>query len=98
MDELEEMELAHILNAHLCLILARMLKDFRLNGIALDDESKKQVIESDQEILNKQMTKDKLKSQIQKLDQAIRLINETENGTRNESRVRKNPSNQMDGF
>ena len=41
MDELEEMELAHILNAHLCLILARMLKDFRLNGIALDDESKK---------------------------------------------------------
>ena len=68
------MELAHILNAHLCLILARMLKDFRLNGIALDDESKKQVIESDQEILNKHMTKDKLKSQIQKLDQAIRLI------------------------
>jgi hypothetical protein len=89
MDELEEMELAHILNAHLCLILARMLKDFRLNGIALDDESKKQVIESDQEILNKQMTKDKLKSQIQKLDQAIRLIKYRDKRNREMNQKRK---------
>jgi hypothetical protein len=89
MDELEEMELAHILNAHLCLILARMLKDFRLNGIALDDESKKQVIESDQEILNKQMTKDKLKSQIQKLDQAIRLIKYRDKRNREWNQKRK---------
>ena len=89
MDELEEMELAHILNAHLCLILARMLKDFRLNGIALDDESKKQVIESDQEILNKQMTKDKLKSQIQKLDQAIRLIKYRDKRNREINQKRK---------
>jgi Zn-dependent oligopeptidase len=89
MDELEEMELAHILNAHLCLILARMLKDFRLNGIALDDESKKKVIESDQEILNKQMTKDKLKSQIQKLDQAIRLIKYRDKRNREWNQKRK---------
>jgi len=89
MDELEEMELAHILNAHLCLILARMLKDFRLNGIALDDESKKKVIESDQEILNKQMTKDKLKSQIQKLDQAIRLIKYRDKRNREMNQKRK---------
>jgi hypothetical protein len=89
MDELEEMELAHILNAHLCLILARMLKDFRLNGIALDDESKKQVIESDQEILNKQMTKDKLKSQIQKLDQVIRLIKYRDKRNREMNQKRK---------
>ena len=89
MDELEEMELAHILNAQLCLILARMLKDFRLNGIALDDESKKQVIESDQEILNKQMTKDKLKSQIQKLDQAIRLIKYRDKRNREWNQKRK---------
>jgi len=89
MDELEEMELAHILNAHLCLILARMLKDFRLYGIALDDESKKQVIESDQEILNKQMTKDKLKSQIQKLDQAIRLIKYRDKRNREWNQKRK---------
>ena len=89
MDELEEMELAHILNAHLCLILARMLKDFRLNGIALDDESKKKVIESDQEILNKQMTKDKLKSQIQKLDQAIRLIKYRDKRNRESNKKRK---------
>jgi len=89
MDELEEIERAHILNAHLCLILARMLKDFRLNGIALDDESKKQVIESDQEILNKQMTKDKLKSQIQKLDQAIRLIKYRDKRNREMNQKRK---------
>ena len=89
MDELEEMELAHILNAHLCLILARMLKDFRLNGIALDDESKKQVIESDQEILNKQMTKDKLKSQIQKIDQLIRVIKYRDKRNREMNQKRK---------
>jgi hypothetical protein len=89
MDELEEMELAHILNAHLCLILARMLKDFRLNGIALDDESKKQVIESDQEILNKQMTKDKLKSQIQKIDQWIRVIKYRDKRNREMNQKRK---------
>ena len=70
-------------------ILARMLKDFRLNGIALDDESKKQVIESDQEILNKQMTKDKLKSQIQKLDQAIRLIKYRDKRNREWNQKRK---------
>lgn len=89
MNELEEMELVHILNAQLCLILARMLKDFRLNGIALDDESKKQVIESDQEILNKQTTKDKLKSQIQKLDQAIRLIKYRDKRNREWNQKRK---------
>ena len=89
MDELEEMELAHILNAHLCLILARMLKDFRLNGIALDDESKQQVIESDQEILNQQTKKDKLKSQIQKLDQAIRLIKYRDKRNREWNQKRK---------
>jgi hypothetical protein len=89
MDELEEMELAHILNAHLCLILARMLKDFRLNGIALDDESKKQVIESDQEILNQQTKKDKLKSQIQKIDQWIRVIKYRDKRNREMNQKRK---------
>ena len=89
MDELEEMELAHILNAHLCLILARMLKDFRLNGIALDDESKQQVIESDQEILNQQTKKDKLKSQIQKIDQLIRVIKYRDKRNREMNQKRK---------
>lgn len=89
MNELEEMERLHLENAKLCLILASKLRDFRLNGIALDDESKKQVIESDQEILNKQNQKDKLKSQIQKLDQVIRLIKYRDKRNREWNQKRK---------
>ncbi len=89
MNELEEMERLHLENAKICLILASKLRDFRLNGIALDDESKKQVIESDQEILNKQNQKDKLKSQIQKLDQVIRLIKYRDKRNREWNQKRK---------
>ena len=89
MNELDEMERLHLENAKICLILASKLRDFRLNGIALDDESKKQVIESDQEILNKQNQKDKLKSQIQKLDQVIRLIKYRDKRNREWNKKRK---------
>jgi hypothetical protein len=89
MNELEEMERLHLENAKICLILASKLRDFRLNGIALDDASKKQVIESDQEILNKQNQKDKLKSQIQKLDQVIRLIKYRDKRNREWNQKRK---------
>ena len=89
MDELEEMERLHLENAKLCLILARKLRDFRLNGIALDDESKQKVIESDQEILNQQTKKDKLKSQIQKIDQWIRVIKYRDKRNREMNQKRK---------
>jgi hypothetical protein len=89
MDELEEIERLHLENAKLCLILASKLRDFRLNGIVLDDESKQQVIESDQEILNQQTKKDKLKSQIQKIDQLIRVIKYRDKRNREMNQKRK---------
>jgi Zn-dependent oligopeptidase len=89
MDELEEIERLHLENAKLCLILASKLRDFRLNGIVLDDESKQKVIESDQEILNQQTKKDKLKSQIQKIDQWIRVIKYRDKRNREMNQKRK---------
>lgn len=89
MNELEEMERLHLENAKLCLILASKLRDFRLNGIVLDDESKQQVIESDQEILNQQTKKDKLKSQIQRIDQVIRVMKFRDKRNREMNQKRK---------
>jgi hypothetical protein len=89
MNELEQMEMLHLENARLCLILAGKLRDFRLNGIPLDDESKQQVIESDQEILNQQTKKNKLKSQIQKIDQVIRVMRYRDKRNREMNRKRK---------
>ena len=89
MNELEQMEILHLENARLSLILAGKLRDFRLNGIPLDDESKQQVIESDQEILNQQTKKDKLKSQIQKIDQVIRVMKYRDKRNREMNRKRK---------
>lgn len=89
MDELEKMELLHLENAKLCLILASKLRAFRLYGIDLDDESKQQVIESDQEILNQQTKKDKLKSQIQRIDQVIRVMKFRDKRNREMNQKRK---------